>query len=343
MRINILVIILLLLSPGMAVAQEFEKNIMTGGAKGTYIQIGRNLAEIGRRCGQTLNVIESAGSLENLVAVRRRSNTQFGIVQSDVLDYLKTFATNDPELQAAIWGVRIMFPLYNEEVHILAKREIATLDDLEGRKVAIGVKDSGTYLTASLILDIMRLEDVDRQDIGSAEALPLLMNDEIDALFYVAGAPASLFSDPDIDGSKFHLLPLTEAPLLATYTPSIIESGTYPFHTEPLDVIAVKAVLMSFEYQPRKNRYQRESCKAVSDFSHLLLTNLEWLKEEGHPKWQDVDLAALPPGWEVGSCVKQGMAVDYEVECDDPLPVVGTPASNIDEEYLNLLKERLKP
>ena len=42
----------------------------------------------------------------------------------------------------------------------------------------------------------------------------------------VAGAPASLFTGTTIDKAKFHLLPITEAPLLATYTPSRIEAGT---------------------------------------------------------------------------------------------------------------------
>ena len=119
-------------------ADPFEKNIMTGGPKGTYIQIGRNIAALGEACGLKLNVVESAGSLENFIGVRQRRNTQFGIVQSDVLEYLKTYEANDPEIQEAVRGVRIMFPLYNEEVHLVARKEIASADDLAGKKVVIG-------------------------------------------------------------------------------------------------------------------------------------------------------------------------------------------------------------
>ena len=88
----------LALSAGGAPAQEFERNIMTGGPQGTYIKIGRDIAALGAECGLKLNVVESAGSLENFVGVRNRRNTQFGIVQSDVLEYLKTFEANDPEV-----------------------------------------------------------------------------------------------------------------------------------------------------------------------------------------------------------------------------------------------------
>jgi hypothetical protein len=324
-------------SPGHA--QEFERNIMTGGPTGTYIRIGQDMAALGAQCGLTLNVMESAGSLENFVGVRKRRNTQFGIVQSDVLEYLKTFEANDAEIQDAVRGVRIMFPLYNEEVHVLARSGLSGIRDLEGQRVAIGVKDSGTFLTASLILDILQVKDAERLPLNPDQALPKLQAGEIDAFFYVAGAPASLFAKADIDPDKFHFLPITEAPLLATYTETSIPGGTYGFQREAVDLVAVKAVLMTYDYDPNRNAYHRESCTTVSDFSSLVLNNMERLRETGHPKWKSVDLTALPPGWQVGSCVKAGMALDYAPECTktaQPAP------ADSNEEYLNLLKQRLK-
>ena len=322
-------------------AAELEKNIMTGGAKGTYIKIGRDIAGLGKECGQTLNVVESAGSLENFIGVRNRKNTQFGIVQNDVLDYLKTFEANDTEIQQAVRGVRIMFPLYNEEVHVLAKTGIATMEDLAGKKVAVGVKDSGTYLTSTLMLDILQIKGVEKVEVNPDQALPKLESGEIDAFFYVAGAPASLFQGDGIDGSKFHLLPITQAPLLATYIPAKIEAGTYAFQKEPVDVVSVKAVLMTFDYDKKRNAYHRESCKAVADFSNLIISNLDKLQSTGHPKWKTVDLTAVPPGWKVGVCVKEGLAADYKPTCvAAAAPADETGGEN--DDYLNLLKQRLK-
>ena len=332
----------LALSVGSASAEGFERNIMTGGPQGTYIQIGRDIAALGADCGLNLNVVESAGSLENFVGVRNRRNTQFGIVQSDVLEYLKTFEANDPEVQKAVKGVRIMFPLYNEEIHVLARKDIASMEDLAGRKIAVGKKDSGTFLTATLIMDILQVKAGERIDINPDEALPKLLSGEIDAFFYVAGAPAALFSDNSIDKAKFHLVPITEAPLRATYTPSRIEAGTYSFQDQPVDLIAVKAVMMTYDYDIKRNAYHRESCKTVADFSSLILTGLDKLKATGHPKWKTVDLTALPPGWQVGVCVKAGMALDYKPACKAPAEEAGTGADDSNEEYLNLLKQRLQ-
>ncbi len=185
--------LLILFAVSLAQAQEFQRTMMTGGPKGTYIQIGRDLAGLMGECGLALNVSESAGSLENLVAVKTKLYTQFGIVQSDVLEYVKTYSANDPQLKRSLYGMRIMFPLYNEEVHVLARTDIQSLKDLNGRKVAIGKVDSGTWLTATLVLDIMKVGKAERLPIASDEALPKLIAGEIDAFFYVAGRTGQAF------------------------------------------------------------------------------------------------------------------------------------------------------
>lgn len=318
-------------------ADNFERNIMTGGPSGTYIQFGRDIAALGKSCGLNLNVVESAGSLENFSALRNRRNTQFGIVQSDVLEYLKTYESADPEIQQAVRGVRIMLPLYNEEIHILARKDIADVSSLSGRRVAIGKVNSGTYLTASLMLDILGIKGAQRLEFSQDEALPMLERGEIDAFFYVAGAPASLFVKNTIDGSRFHLLPIRDEALMRTYTPTTIAAGTYSFQEQPVDLIAVKAVLMTFEYEPGRNAYHRESCHSVQNFSRLIVDGLERLQGEGHPKWKQVNLSALPPGWQVGTCVREGLDPSFEPTC------APTSAGGGNEQYLDLLKQHLKP
>lgn len=317
---------LLALATGPASAQqEFGKTVMTGGATGTYIQIGRDMAGLMAECGQTLDVVESAGSLENFMAVRQRRNTQFGIVQNDVLEYLRTYSADDPAIARAIQGVRIAFPLYDEEVHLLATSDIGSIADLAGKRVAIGLENSGTFLTASLVLDLTGTEPAERRPIAQHEALPALKAGDIDAFFYVAGAPTALFAEGEIDGARFHLVPIADDTLSSVYDTATIPANTYPFQPEAVTGIAVKALLMTFEYNPRSNSYQRQSCKAVSDMSNLILTRLPQLQESGHPKWKNVDLQDIPPGWDIGSCVNAGIQPGYQLECTAPVTTQAAP------------------
>ena len=301
-----------------AAAQDYETSIVTGGASGTYIQIGRDIAKVAAECGRTLEVKESAGSLENILAVRDRPLTQLGIAQSDVLEYVQTFQADDPVLARAAKGIRIVFPLYDEEIHVLARRDIANLAGLTGKRVSTGVQGSGNSLTASLLLDLAKVEPAERVELSPKDSLAALLEGKIDAFFYVVGAPAALFAEGQIDGEKFHLLPLTEAVLKELYTPAQIAAATYPFQKDAVDVVAVKAVLLTFNFVPQRNPYQASSCKTVAELSHLILSRLDTLRETGHPKWKSVNLTALPPGWTVSNCVLDGLAPGYAFSCRKP-------------------------
>lgn len=304
-------------------AQEADLSIMTGPPSGTYHQIGEDLDGLMQQCGRDLEVVESEGSLENLLAIRQRRNTQFGIVQSDVLEYMQTFAGNDRDVARTIAGVRVAFPLYDEEVHVLARRDIAAFDDLGGKRVAIGTENSGTYLTASLMLSLAGVEPAEVRPIAPDDALPLLAAGELDAFFHVAGAPAELYAEGGIDAAEFHLLPIQNETLRAAYTPATLAGGTYPFQPEPVEVVAVKAVLMTYEFDARGNLYQQGACRGVSDLSSLILSNLGTLRSEGHPKWQSVDFTDVPPGWEIAACVNRGIDPGYQSSCAAATPEAG--------------------
>ena len=73
-------------------------------------------------------------------AVRDRKATQLGIVQSDVLEYFKTFAARSRAC-ARRRRASGCVPLYDEEVHVLARRDIATVADLAGARVAAGRRE----------------------------------------------------------------------------------------------------------------------------------------------------------------------------------------------------------
>ena len=299
-------------------AQGVQGNIVTGVEGGTDLHIGEDIAKLGRECGLRLNARESAGSVENMRAVRDRRLTQLGIVQSDVLEYYQTFQGDDPDLRRLVRGIRIAFPLYDEEVHVLTRKDIEGLDGLGGRRVAVGLPDSGTRLTANLILDLAQVEPAERVDLAPDAALDALIAGDIDAFFYVVGAPAALFQTERIDGGAFHLLPLGGAVLSAVYSAAEIAAGTYPFVREPVELLGVKAILVTFDYDPRENTYQQASCRLVADVSHLIVSHFDELEASGHPKWKSVNVTEIPPGWQVSACVLQGVDPDYSFTCRRP-------------------------
>src|SRR5512139_118691 len=146
-------VLCLILSIGAGSASAAVMNLMTGREKGTYYQFGLNLQQLVKPKAIELGVVPSTGSIENLYAVFKRPNTQIGIVQSDVLAFVSRVQSN-PTLVRIAQKTKMVFPLYNEEIHLLGKAEIPDFDGLQGRRVAVGEDGSGTYLTARLLFEV---------------------------------------------------------------------------------------------------------------------------------------------------------------------------------------------
>jgi len=270
--------------------------LMTGGLQGTYYQFGLNLKELMKSNGIDLSVFNSNGSVTNVYAVYQRPRTQLGIVQSDVLAFVAKVET-DPVLKKIATKMRMVFPLYNEEIHLVGNKEITSFDELQGKNVAIGKEGSGTYLTAKLLFKVSGIQPANMINVGAADALTKLKEGKVDAMFYVAGYPVKLFTEQISDSDNLHVVPIENKAIVDFYPQSEIPGSTYSWQTEPVNSVAVKSVLVSYNFR-------NTQCENVGRFGVSLKNNLEWLKKNGHPKWKSVDLDYPLKGWEQYDCVK---------------------------------------
>jgi hypothetical protein len=292
------------------VSSAINLGMVTGGSKGTYFQFGLNMMEMAKQYGFDLHVATSRGSVENVYAVYKRPKTQMGIVQSDVLAFVLKVETNDT-LKHIASKTKMIFPLYNEEIHLLGKQAIQSFDELEGKIVAIGKEGSGSYLTSKLLFEVSGIKPKKLLPVGTETALSQLKQGRIDAMFYVAGLPVKLFSENVSGDEGLHLVPITNKSLTDFYPMAKIPANTYPWQSETVHTVAVKAVLISFDFR-------RNNCDNVGKFAKKVYDNLDWLKQNGHSKWKSVDLDYPLKGWEQYDCVKKYRHV-YPVETDAPM------------------------
>ena len=293
-RITLACLVLILVATGSAGAAS-ELGIITGSERGTYYQFGLNLQRLGKQTGVDVSVATSKGSIENVFAVYQKPNTQLGIVQSDVLAFVAR-VQSDPVLKRIAKKTKMVFPLYNEEIHLLGRKEITDFDDLTDRRVAIGREGSGTYLTARLLFKVSDVVPKEMLLIDTDEALAELKAGRIDAMFYVAGYPVKLLSEGVTEADGLALIPITNKSITEFYTRAEIPARTYPWQSQVLSTVAVKAVMISFDFR-------RKDCDVIGQFAQSISTNLSWLVRNGHPKWKSVDLDAPLKGWEQYDCV----------------------------------------
>lgn len=304
-------------SSNIAVAQSESLGIVTGSETGTYIKFGKDIKKLMRRHDTKIDVHSSAGSLENVYSVYKLPKAQMGIVQSDVLAYIQT--RRDESLSKIAKKLRLVHPLYNEEVHILASNDVDSFEDLEGRRIAIGSKGSGTFLTADTLLKIGEI-DFEPVYVSGEEALEQLKNGDVDAMFYVAGYPVRLFQEKVSEDDKLQLLPILNKEISEIYNASsTIPVETYDFLGEDVDTVAVKAILITYAYK-------RTNCGRVGKIANIIEDDLDWLIDNGHPKWATVDLDFELNGWEQYECVEsqkgQGSRRERSSGLDDFLKAV---------------------
>ena len=165
--------------------------IISGGVDGTYVRIAADLAAV-LDDGQTLRVLPviGKGSLQNVADILYLRGIDVGIVQSDVLTYVRQQRLY-PGVEQSL---QYIAKLYDEEVHVLARKEIARVEDLAGQPVNVDVAGSGTAMTASLIFDALGVA-VQTRNFDQSSALERLKQGELAAIVFVSGQPARLFAN----------------------------------------------------------------------------------------------------------------------------------------------------
>jgi TRAP transporter TAXI family solute receptor len=265
--------------------------LMSGTIGGTYVQFGADLASVLDN-GDELRVlpIVGRGSVQSVADILFLKGVDIGIVRSDTLDYLekKGYANNIKR------QFTFITKLYNEEMHVVARKNIRSLRDLEGKTVAVDLPNGGTFVTSIIVFERLGIKP-NFAYIEQRIALDKLKKGEIDAVIAVQGKPSRATSQ--IRDENLHLVPVEYAKALqADYLPAELEYEDYPGLIEKgqrVDTIAVPAVLAAYNWAPNTDRYRR-----LAHFVDVFFAKIrDFQKPPFHPKWKEVSLNAALPGW----------------------------------------------
>jgi TRAP transporter TAXI family solute receptor len=230
------------------------------------------------------------GSVQNIADLIYLKGVDVAIVDTDVLT--QTMQSGTIPREGTVQYIAKLFP---EEVHILARKEINSLNDLNGKPVAVGAIGSGTEVTATNLLDMSHITpNLIHED--QTAALDHLRHGEIVAVFVVGGMPVPMLQGIEA-GSQLHFVPIPlNAQLVDSYLPTSLDHQSYPDLVPPgppVDTVAVGAILVTLSTPSDSARAKR-----VNRFVDALFDRFEQFRRPGfHPKWREVNLAAQVQGW----------------------------------------------
>jgi TRAP transporter TAXI family solute receptor len=265
-------------------------SVISGGVNGTYVRIAAEMANVLDN-GDNLRVLPiiGRGSAQNIRDLLFLKGVDIGIVQMDAREAL------GPEAAEGRRQLEYIARLYNEEIHVIARRDIGDIRQLDGRKVNIDVVGSGTNLTSRIVFEKLGVKPT-FETVDQGAAFEKLSSGEIDAAVFVSGRPVRAVADFKSDG-RFRLLsiPFEEA-LSELYLPARFADKDYPGLIEKgsvVETLAVGSILAVYGWPEGTERNKRVQRFVEAFFSKFD----EFLKPGRHPKWQEVNLAATVPGW----------------------------------------------
>ncbi|MEN3788622.1 TAXI family TRAP transporter solute-binding subunit [Aeromonas veronii] len=239
-----------LLSSAQSFASE-RVYLGTGDINGIYYQIGGEFCRLATNSSLNYRcaVVPSSGSIDNL-ALLEAKQINFAMVQSDwafQASHGQGIFSGKP-----IQGLRALFATHAEPFTLVVRADsnLHSIEDIKERKVNFGQIGSGTRQTAISVLNAMRLNIKDVQEVDVAAPGESLCRGGIDAFAMVSGHPNKTLVETSkhcsirflpIDGNILAAI-LANAPY---YQKSQIPPRLYPGNLSAVTTFAAAAILVT--------------------------------------------------------------------------------------------------
>lgn len=278
MKVFSIFLLLLFCRPALALT------IATGTPEGTYYQIAQDIKQVAEKEGIPIEIVQTNGSFDN-INLLGSEKVDLAILQLDVLKFTSEMMQARANFNV-LKELKVILNLYFEEIHVITKNDaIRSLNQLDGKKVAVGPEGGGSALTAEVLLAANGLS-IQKLFDAPNEALQKLERGELDALIFVGGAPVPAFQQLD---KSFHFVQLPANPLLEQiYQKKKIDKTVYPWAGE-VETFAVPSVIMT------RDRKDSEYVTLIQRLLLAILSNKEKLDAIGHPKWKTSQFRFMVP------------------------------------------------
>jgi len=252
--------------------------IASGAAGGTYFPMAGLLAQVisnppgarscskGGNCGMEglVAFAQSAhGSVANVSALDA-DQVESAFLQSDVTYWAFT-GTGPFTGKKPFKKLCVLSSLYPEHVHVVAgkDRDIKSVYDLKGKRVSIGLPESGVLVGARLVVGAHGLaekRDFMPEYVKSKTATELVRDGHLDAFIDVSGYPIAGVAEMahttgmtlvPVQGKEREAL-IAKAPF---YAADVIPANTYKGNPYPVETVSVSALWVSRTNLPENLHY----------------------------------------------------------------------------------------
>lgn len=239
-----------------AAAEERFITIGTGGQTGVYFVVGQSICRLVNRdtptTGLKCTAPSTGGSIANINAIAA-GDMDMGVAQSD-WQFHAYNGTSEFEGKK-VDKLRAVFSVHGEPFTVVARKDanIASFEDLKGKRVNIGNPGSGQRATMEVVLGAMGWSVADfalASELKPAEQAAALGDNKVDAIIYTVGHPNGSIQEAT-STVEANLVPVTGEAIdklvaeNAYYAKAMIPGGMYAGTDSDVETFGVKATFVT--------------------------------------------------------------------------------------------------
>ncbi|WP_438312005.1 TAXI family TRAP transporter solute-binding subunit [Sporosarcina sp. FA9] len=280
---------------------DYKTNLTlgTGSTGGVYYPFGGELANVWNDKIDVDGFDVSAvpgGGVEN-VAKTISGQFQLGLSENVILiDAINGTGQFEGAKASNIGLITALFP-ETLQVVTLESTGINSIEDLKGKKVAVGPPGGGTYNASQILMEAYGFGKGDYTPFeeGFGDAQGKLQNGTIDAIIFVVGIPSAALDELQATSKKVKFLDLNDQAIQLLeekiqYEEYVIEAGTYSWQEEPVRTVAGMAMLFAstdqvsedLGYEITRNLFEYSGSMAIAQ-AKLISKDSAFMGMKGMP------------------------------------------------------------
>lgn len=170
--------------------------IGTGGQSGVYYPVGGAMASVWEESVGATTSVESTGASAENVNLLDQGRVEVALIQADAASQAYEGTGAFEEQIQSFQAISALYPQYVQIV-ALAGSGIESVEDLQGKRVAVGAPNSGVELNARAVLEAYGItyDDLTPDYLSYTEAIDGMRNGTTDAGFFTSGLPNPAVTD----------------------------------------------------------------------------------------------------------------------------------------------------
>ena len=270
------------------------------------IQMGNEMSGMVTDGNEGVRVKPTEGPIANVLRVLSKENAGLTIVPSDMLLY--TARSNEGNMKLAEKRLRFVMSIGRKVVHVIARKDINSLAELDGKRVAMGPDNTAIWVVSNNLLHLHNATPSSKMQLKPVPGLIELIKGNADAVFVVGDAPLPIISNINEMlqseelaeyAQDIHMLTIDLGGKHSEYTPVVVD---YPGFAENTSTVAILPTLVSYDFTHKDSPYFRRRCDELAKIGHTIRNRLEELRQTGHKQWTATTWDLEAGNWERDGC-----------------------------------------